>query len=49
MRKDVQHQTEGNFIRAKKLQNSGVVYKLNNPEAAIWLCQEKDDFTKHFS
>jgi len=35
-------------IGAKKLQNGGVVYKLNNPEATHWLCQKKADFTKHF-
>ena len=38
----------GKIIRAKKLQNSRVIYELNNPEATIWLCQEKFEFTKHF-
>ena len=43
-----QHPNEVKVIRAKKLQNGGVVYKLNNLEAALWLCQEKVNFTKHF-
>ena len=47
-RKDVQHQTEVKVIGAKKLQNGRVIYELNNPEATIWLCQEKVNFTKHF-
>ena len=35
-------------ISAKKLQNGGVIYELNNPEATQWLCKKKTDFTKHF-
>ena len=48
MRQMGQHPNEVKVIGAKKLQNSGVVYKLNNPEAASWLCQAKANFTKHF-
>ena len=44
-----QHPNEVKVIRAKKLQNSRVVYELNNPEAASWLHQKKANFTKHFS
>jgi len=45
----LRHQTEVKVIGAKMLQKDGVIYELNNPEAATWLHQEKADFTKHFS
>ena len=35
-------------ISAKKLQNGGDIYELNNPEAAQWLHKKKTNFTKHF-
>jgi len=41
--------TEIRIVRAKKLQNSGIIYELNNPESALWLCKEKVEFTKHYS
>ena len=48
MRQRGQHPNEVKVIGAKKLQNGGVVYELNNPEAASWLRQEKPNFTKIF-
>jgi len=47
-RTDTPNQTEVKVIGVKRLQNGGVVYDLNNPEAATWLRKEKTDFTKHF-
>src|SRR5882724_3177545 len=47
-RTDTPNQTEVKVIGVKRLQNGGVVYDLNNPEAATWLHKEKTDFTKHF-
>src|SRR5882724_6646035 len=40
--------TETRIIRAKKLQNGGIVYELNSPESATWLRKEKIEFTKHY-
>jgi len=36
-------------VGAKRLQNGGVVYKLDSPETAAWICKEKVAFTNHFS
>jgi len=43
------HTTEVKVVGAKRLQNGGVVYKLNSQEASLWLGEDKVDFTKHFS
>jgi len=40
--------TEIRIVGAKKLQNGGIVYELNNPESTIWLQKEKAEFTKHY-
>src|SRR5882724_3511167 len=33
--------TEIRVVGAKKLQNGGIIYELNDPESALWLCKEK--------
>jgi len=40
--------TDIRVVRAKKLQNGGIVYELNKPELAQWLRKEKVEFTKHY-
>jgi len=40
--------TDIRVVGAKKLQNSGIIYELNNPESAQWLCKEKAEFMKHY-
>jgi len=40
--------TEIRIVGAKKLQNGSIVYKLNNPESALWLHKEKAEFMKHY-
>ena len=40
--------TEIRIIGAKKLQNGGIAYKLNNLESTLWLRKEKVEFMKHY-
>src|SRR5882724_5349381 len=40
--------TDIRVVGAKKLQNGGIVYELNNPESAQWMWKEKAEFMKHF-
>jgi len=39
---------EAKVVRARRLHNSGVIYKLNMPEAAGWLWKEKVTFIQCF-
>jgi len=41
--------TDIRVVGAKKLQNGGIVYELNNPESAQWMWKEKAEFMKHYS